>query len=95
MIILAYRIDYQENQRRSIFNDIIIRIISTGMFFLLFLFIVTAFWPDGKEVLGLLMISDTTLDAAETFVSELNCGNNIKNAVSDFFETIKAYETIH
>ena len=85
---LAYRIDYSGAADADAGTDWFSRIFLTCLFFSLFLTAVSLFWPDGREVLRLLLIPgspDRTMEAAETFVSELDCGNRIIGAASDFF----------
>ncbi len=92
---MAYRIDYGESPYTSDKSCFFLRSLMTCLFFLLFLVLVSAFWPEGREVLRLMLIPDATLEAAETFVSELHCGSNLGSSMSDFFQKLIKYETIH
>lgn len=67
------------------------RVFLTCVFFAVFLVLVSLYWPDGREVLRLLLIPgnpDATIAAAETFASELHCGNSLKGAAMDFFRSL-------
>ena len=93
---MAYRIEYEDTQNHNCNSNVLPRILLTGMFLFCFLLGVNLFWPEGREVLRLLLIPgspDTTLEAAETFVSELHCGSRLKSAATDFFRNMSGYET--
>lgn len=95
MINLAYRIEYEESQCHNHTFHAFPRILMTGLCFVCFLAAVNFFWPEGREVLRLLLIPgspDATLEAAETFVSELQCGSRLKSAATDFFRNMSGYE---
>lgn len=94
---LAYRIDYTESCNDAKKHTFVPRILITMVSFLIFLMLVTQFWPKGKEVLQLMMIPgapDTTMEAAETFVAELGCGSSLKAAVFDFWDKLTENDTI-
>ena len=63
----------------------------TAAFFLIFLLLVSAFWPRGMQVLRELLIpgdSEATLAAWETLTGELRAGENVGNAVGSFCREI-------
>ena len=95
MMLLSYHIQYGEREKNRSESCFLFRFFMTGIFFVLFLVTVSVFWPEGREVLRLLLIPDKTLDAAETFVSELDCGFSLKTAASDFFQKLAGHEAIH
>ena len=69
----------------------------TCAFFSVFLVMVTMFWPEGREVLQILLIPGdpkVTLEAAQTFASELDCGNSIFSAASDFIHKVTGYDPV-
>lgn len=91
MMYLSIRIDYQTEQEKKLNEKILPRIIMTFSFFLVFLLAVFQFWPEGREVLRLIMIPGTpqdTIAALETFVSELDCGISISGAATDFWQKL-------
>lgn len=59
---------------------------------------VSLFWPEGREVLRLLLIPgdpEVTMEAAQTFASELDCGVDILSAASDFLHKVTEYDPTH
>lgn len=84
---MAYSIVYgmkqeQKNPRRK-FR----RFFLTAGMFLFFLWSVSSFWPEGKEILKFLLIpgdSETTIQAAEVFAQELSSGFSLADASQNF-----------
>ena len=88
---MPYRIDYSADAASPEKAAFMPRILMTCMFFSVFLVLVSLFWPEGREVLQLLLIpgeSNVTMAAAETFASELYCGNSLKGAAVDFIRSL-------
>lgn len=59
--------------------------------FLLFLWMVSAFYPQGREILRILLIPgdpDVTLQAAEAFAQELGNGFSVAEAAKNFCSTV-------
>lgn len=88
---MPYRIDYHKetdtDRKGSWFTSSLL----TFAFFSLFLAAVSLLWPEGREVLRVLLIPgvpEKTLDAAEVFVSELDCGMHFTGAAADFFHKL-------
>lgn len=87
---MSCKINYYEQGKKSSGN-LLPTILMSVSFFLLFLLSVSLFWPEGREVLQLMFLPGTpeeTLDALETFVSELDCGISITGAASDFLQKL-------
>lgn len=86
---MPYRINYSSASEPG--PSVLPRFFLTCVFFAVFLVLVTLYWPEGREVLRLLLIPgdpDVTMAAAETFASELHCGNSLKGAAMDFFSSL-------
>ena len=63
----------------------------TMAFFVLFLQIVSNFWPEGEEVLqNLLFAGDTsrTKEAIQTFSQELSSGFSLSDAAKNFWQAV-------
>lgn len=63
----------------------------TGLFLILFFFLVNSTWPRGAEVLqGLLFSGDTSVTAAalEEFALELRAGEELPSAFETFCRTV-------
>lgn len=89
---MGYRIDYQ--QISAIRHGYISRTragILTGFFFLVFLFLVTSYWPQGRDLLRQLLIPgdpDVTIAALETFAQELQEGTTFSDAAKTFYQSL-------
>lgn len=93
---LPYRIEYSDvadvHSKHNLFSPIFMTI----LFFSVFITMVSLFWPEGREVLRLMVIpgsAEETMEAVETFVSELDCGIQFKSAAADFFRNLIRNET--
>jgi len=67
------------------------RIVLTGFFLICFFWMVSAFWPEGKELLKIMLIPgdpDATLEAAEVFAGEMACGIPLHHAAENFCLTV-------
>lgn len=63
----------------------------TIMLFFLFYRVVSTYWPEGMQLLRILLIPgepDTTIQAAEVFASELRSGYALTDAVRNFCSTV-------
>lgn len=84
---MGYRIIYDEkNEKKTNFSGIRRSILTAG-FFLCFLWGVSVFWPEGRELLKVLLIPgdpETTLQAAEVFAQELESGFSLADAAQNF-----------
>lgn len=85
---MGYRIEYQPINpvRHGHIRRTRVGIL-TGLCFLLFLFLVTSFWPQGRDLLRELLIPgdpDVTMMALETFAGELRRGVTFSNAAESF-----------
>ena len=88
---MSYRMIYEPGSRAEGGNSVIFRTLMTASFFVCFLWTVSRFWPEGRELLKLLLIPgdpDMTLEAIEVFAQELGCGYPIKDAVQNFFDAV-------
>lgn len=95
---LAYRIEYGSAAEAHAKTHWVSHIFMTCLFFSIFLAAVSLFWPEGREVLRILLIPgtpDSTMQAAETFVSELDCGSRITGAAYDFFQKLMGNEAVY
>lgn len=92
---LPYRIEYSDMVNIHTKHDLLTTIFMTLLFFLLFILAVSLFWPEGREVLRLMVIPgamEETQEAVETFVSELDCGFHFTSAAADFLKSLTGNE---
>ena len=95
---MPYRVDYSCNahkQKKSC--SLRRRRYLTGFCFLLFLFLVTIFWPEGREVLRRFFIPgdpDLTLAAVETFCQDLISGIPFQQAAQTFYKGILSHGSV-
>lgn len=96
---MGYRIDYdghkETESRRSGSSRLAVLMVS---FFMLFVFLVASFWPEGREVLVRILIPgspQTTFRAAETFADEIKNGDSLKDAATAFCQTVLHGEVTH
>lgn len=97
MMDMAYRIDYCDVCNNKVRGRILPRIFMTAMFFCAFMIWVSLFWPEGREVLHLLLIPgdpQTTAEAAEVFICELDNGESLKDSVLSFWNKMTGYGII-
>ena len=84
---MGYRIIYGKNAERKEPGRGVRRFLLTGCFFLCFLWMVSVFWPEGRELLKILLIPgdpEETMRAAEVFAQELGSGFSITDAARNF-----------
>ena len=90
---MAYRMDYAPILPRKKGASHIRRCILTGVCFVCFCIGVCRFWPEGRQLLQLLLIPGdptSTLEAAETFARELGCGQPLSAAAEHFYMAVSA-----
>lgn len=88
---MAYRIIYESEKDQMERSSNCRRFLLTVCFFLCFVWSAAKFWPEGRELLRILLIPgdpDMTLEAIEVFAQELGCGYPIKDAVQNFFNAV-------
>lgn len=91
MMNMSCKINYYNEQEKESSGNALLLILMSLSFFIVFLFAVSLFWPEGREVMRLMCIPGTpeeTIDALETFISELDCGISITGAASDFLQKL-------
>lgn len=91
---MAYQIMYDREAKKSRSGRWVVRFILTACFFLIFLRMVSSFWPEGRELLQTLLIPgdpEMTLEAAEVFAQELNSGFSLYDAVRNFCAAVSEY----
>ena len=91
---LAYQIDYCDKKEIKPSGKVFSTILLTAMFFYGFLILVSLYWPEGREVLRLLLLPEdaqAVSEAAEVFASDLGSGEPLQSAVSGFFHRIADY----
>lgn len=84
---MGYRITYGMEAGRKESDRGGRRFFLTAVFFLCFLWMVSVFWPEGRELLKILLIPgdpDETLRAAEVFAQELGSGFSLTDAAQNF-----------
>ena len=92
---MGYRVAYSSSQRRNPDSGLsVLRIIllSAALFTLFSLFI-CSFWPQGREVFAHLLFPGgvkPAMAAADMFVAELRCGENLCDALAHFCREIIA-----
>jgi len=91
---MPYKTDYTIMDNGDKKMSFLLRAICTVSFFFIFVILVTFFWPEGKEVLGIILFPDRQINAMEVLACELESGNTFKSAVNDFVQTIVRYENI-
>ena len=88
---MSYRMIYEPGSRAEGGNSVIFRTLMTASFFVCFLWTVSRFWPEGRELLKLLLIPgdpDATLEAAEAFARDLGAGVNLEAAFHRFASVV-------
>ena len=92
---MSYRIEYQPMKRPgSRQGGSLRRPALTGMFFLLFVFLVDAFWPQGREMLRELLIPgdpDVTVEAFGVFANAIQSGSPFGDAAEAFCRTVMGH----
>ena len=82
---------YEPESRAEGGNSVIFRTLMTASFFVCFLWTVSWFWPEGRELLQLLLIPgdpDVTLEAAEVFAQDLGSGEHLAEAWYRFVSVV-------
>lgn len=83
---MGYRVDYSrepKKQKHGLFRPLLM----TAMCLAVFLFLVTAFWPRGAQILRIwLLPGDAAVTAAalEDFTQELRNGEELVSALENF-----------
>ena len=88
---MSFRISYHPQCDHKDEKSIFFRLMLTASFFICFVWSVNQFWPEGKELLKLLLIPgdpDTTLEAAEAFAKELGAGEQVSAAWHRFASAV-------
>ena len=88
---MSYRMIYEPESRAEAGNSMIFRTLLTVSFFVCFLWTVNRFWPEGRELLQLLLIPgdpDVTLEAAEVFAQDLGSGEHLAEAWYRFVSVV-------
>ena len=88
---MAYSIVYGEKRKQNNPKSNVRKFLMTAGMFLFFLWSVSCFWPEGKEMLKLLLIPgdpETTIQAAEVFAQELSSGFSWTDASKNFCMTV-------
>ena len=88
---MSYRMIYEPESRAEAGNSMIFRTLMTVSFFVCFLWTVNRFWPEGRELLQLLLIPgdpDTTLEAAAVFAQDLGSGEQLTIAWHRFASVV-------
>ena len=83
--------NYEPESRAEGGNSMIFRTLMTVSFFVCFLWTVSQFWPEGRELLQLLLIPgdpDVTLEAAEVFAQDLGSGEHLTAAWHRFTSVV-------
>ena len=84
---MGYRIEYGKTPSRSRGDGGWFRLCMTGLFLAGFCLLVSAFWPEGRELLRSILIpgdAEVTLEAAEVFARELGGGISLTEAAEHF-----------
>lgn len=88
---VAYSIVYGMTENPQNSSSKLRRFALTAGMFLLFLWCVSSFWPEGSELLKVLLVpgdSETTIQAAEVFAQELSSGFSLADASKNFCITV-------
>ena len=88
---VTYRIVYETEKRNKANGRGLRRLIMTVCFFVCFLWLVGAFWPQGQFLLRELLLPGdptATLEAAEVFAQEMSSGFALKDAAENFMNTV-------
>ena len=88
---MSYRMIYEPGSRSQSGNSMIFRTLMTASFFVCFLWMVSRFWPEGRELLKILLIPgdpDATLEAAAAFAQDLGSGEQLTIAWHRFVSVV-------
>ena len=84
---MSYQITYGSKTDQNARGRGFRRVILTTAFFLCFLWMVGVYWPEGRELLKVMLIPgdpDYTLQAAQVFAQELGSGFSLSDASRNF-----------
>lgn len=90
---MPYQITYFKTDKKMHTACWCRRWILTVCLFLLFSILVSDRWPEGAAVLRQALFPPETVQAAEVFAQELNCGYSFADAAGNFLMTIGAHES--
>ena len=93
---MSYRIEYDPQTDRNRHNSLFFRGVVTAICFVCFAWSVYRFWPEGRELLKLLILPgnpDVTLEAAEVFARELQTGESLSGAAERFVHAVFSHGT--
>ena len=93
---MSYRIEYDPQTYRNRHHSLFFRGTVTAIWFACFVWSVCRFWPEGRELLKLLIIPgdpDVTLEAAEVFARELQDGGSLAGAAERFVHAVFSHGT--
>lgn len=95
---MGYRIEYAPLKTIRDREKITARVpVMTGLFLLLFCFLVFSLWPEGGTLLRELLIPgdpDVTVVALETFAEDLRNGESVSDAFASFCRRIQTEENL-
>ncbi|MBQ7129930.1 MAG: hypothetical protein IJO21_02670 [Oscillospiraceae bacterium] len=92
---MGWQIDYDFEKKTGEPYCRLRRIWMTMGLLVVFLLFVSLFWPEGQDMLQILLIPgdpEKTLEAAEAFCSELNQGVSVADAARQFCITVVSDE---
>lgn len=84
---MGYRITYSKEEQKKHMSPNGRRCRLTALLLGIFLLLTVLFWPEGREVLKILLIpedADFMFQAAEVFAQELGSGSSLSNAARNF-----------
>lgn len=90
---LAYRIEYTEEKKHINKSSFGVTILLTLIWLFIFLTLVSRFWPQGREVLHILLMQDTTVAVSETYATEYEYRSDFKQTAAVFLRNLFSYET--
>ena len=91
---MGYRVVYHNEKLERAREYSGRRLYLTVFFLCCFYWMVSFFWPEGKELLKILLIPgnpEATMEAAEVFAEELACGSPLKDAAKNFYQTVLSH----
>lgn len=95
---MGWRIDYGLENKSAYQDSWKRRLIMTIGVLTAFCMMISFFWPEGREMLRLMLIPgnpDVTLEAAEVFAEQLQQGSSFEEAVTQFCRTVFQYDTVY
>ena len=88
---MSYHVDYVKTGHRRVAAPGFRRLVFTACLFILFCILVSDHWPEAVNVLRQTLVPMDTLQAAEVFAQELNCGYSLADAARNFLASIGAH----